>query len=156
MAQFSDPNVRLHDTGASAQAVFLVGSKRSLLLQYVQPAGTGAAEPVDISGWALTAKGEWREGEFDAEDSLTALLGIVSGTAVATPAVAADADQTANKGVFGLVVDGDTVPAAARDVDIDATTLPTLCVWVRLASPDGGVVDQARVAIGFRRGFASL
>ena len=154
MATFSNTDVILRATGKPASAGILIGSQARLALVYV-----GAnRDPVDISGgWTVEAKAELYYGEFDEDDQLKRLKGDpLDNGQTYTIEVAIDDNPTVNIGVFYVRVKKEDLPVAYRDVHIDSVELPTFAIWVKFTAPGDSVIDQARVAVGFRRGFGSL
>lgn len=154
MAQFSSTNVKLRQTGQAASATFLIGSRADLAAVYVDSQG----DPVNIDGWGVKAEAELYTGEWTNEDDLSNLEGDpLDGGAKFTLDARQDNDQDVNPGVFYVTVGPDTLPEARRNVHVDSTELPTLATWVTFSEgePDG-IIDQARVAIGFRRGSGSI
>ena len=151
MAKFgASDSIRLRDSGRPANIVAQVGSAFKVVLIYSGADG----EATDLTDWTLDAKAELYRGQWDADDNLERLYGKPIGDAVKITAEAME-DQTANPGVFLLSVDSALLPAAHRQPAVGVDVLPTFATWIRFSGP-GGVVDQARVAIGFRRGIASL
>lgn len=156
MSRFSEPQVVVHKTGAPASGTALVGDAFMLPLVYADDEQT----PINLTGWALTAKGVLYSCEFD-NDGLLKEIGqrIQDSTntdyvPLVVP-VAQSADQMNNTGLLELTIQSTLLPADLRDVDVDAPFLPTVLMWVRLESP-GGLIDQARVALGYRTGFDSF
>ena len=151
MAKFgASDSIRLRDSGRPANIVAQVGSAFKVVLVYSGPDG----DATNLQGWSLDAKAELYRGLWDADDNLTKLYGRPIGDAVELTAEAME-DQTANPGVFLLSVDSALLPAGHRQPSVGVDVLPTFATWIRFSGP-GGVVDQARVAIGFRRGIGSL
>ena len=153
MARWGAPNaVVLHATGRPANICAMVGSAVLERLIYLDSGGN----PQDLSAWTLTTKAEIYRGEWSDDDELvsilpTALAGDTAGVA------ATAADQAQAPGGFDLFVPATLPPVAHRNVRIGAVLLPTLTVWVKLTAPASAkVVDQARVAVGWRRGAGSV
>ena len=155
MATFGSGGVKLRDTGQPAEGTALVGSVFALPLVFKVPVN-GVETAVDLTTWTVEAKAELRHSEWTADDELRTLGDVIDGTSVITVPVTKDADQTNNPGLFYINIAGDVVPMSARDIAIDETDLPTLAIWIRIANSGDPRVEQARVAIGFRRGYGSL
>lgn len=143
-------SLTLRDTGEPANACAMVGSAFDLALVYLDSDGN----PSSLDGWRLSATGAFHMAEWSDDDRL---IEIVSARMTEPAAVAAEAldDQGANPGAFLVSTAADAVPPHLRDVPIESDLLPTLAAWVRLEGPNG-TVEQARIAIGFRRGADSM
>ena len=151
MATWTASGVLLHSTGRPAQICGMVGSSIVERLRYVDSAG----EAVDLTGWTLLARCELYRGEWSEDDRLVSLLPQMLASAVAGVTVAAE-DQAAAPGVFRLAVPPTLPPVEHRDVRIGARLLPTLACWIKLTAPArDATIDQARVAVGWRRGAGS-
>lgn len=156
MAAFGTGGISLRDTGQPAELTAMVGSAFAVPLIFKRPDGAGVLMPVNLTGWTLDAKGELRQSEWTAEDRLVALHDIIDGTSVISVTITPDSNQSANPGLFFVDIEADVLPAANRDIAIDETNLPTLATWIRFSNSTLGVVEQARLATGFRRGYGSL
>jgi len=155
MATFGSGGVKLRDTGQPAEGTALVGSAFALPLIFKVPVN-GVDTPVDLTTWTVEAKAELRHSAWTADDELETLGKVMDGTSVIDVPITKDADQGNNPGLFYINIAADVVPADARNIAIDETDLPTLTTWIRIANSGDPRVEQARVAIGFRRGYGSL
>ena len=146
-------SVVLHRTGEPAEACVLVGSAFREPLIYLD----GNDNPVNIDGWTIEAKGELHEGHWTDDDKLIEDVPVDS-PRVKAFAVAIGTDQNATPGLFTIDIEHDALPSeVAKQIPLGADTLPTFYVMVQLSAPRPSIlVDQVRVAVGFRRGFGSL
>ena len=150
---FGSGGIKLRGTGSPAEVTALVGSQFELILEYQAADGN----PQALTGWSLDAKSEIREGNWSADGELSSLGPVMEGTTVTAVPIQLSTDQNANPGQFSFQLAADFLPEAiAQGIDIDAEDLPTVCIWVRFVSPDSSQIEQARVSVGFRRGYGSL
>ena len=150
MAKFgSAGSLKLRDTGEPADCMALVGSAFDVALVYLDANG----DPSSLADWTLSASGAFHMAEWTDDDKL---VEIVSPRITEPVVLAAEPmrDQRNNPGVFLFSLSANIVPTHLRDIPSQADLVPTLAVWVRLQGPNG-VVDQARLAVGFRRGSPS-
>ena len=149
MSAFSNSEVVIHQTGRSASGVVLVGSQFRVPLQYADNQG----QPTELTGYTLDVKAEVQTGEFTGDGLLRVLQG--APTAITNPPAVSlnSADPTQ----FILTIAHDLLPQSMRAIAVDAELLPTVLIYVRITAPSPSqLIDQVRLALGFRRGYGSL
>lgn len=139
-------SLSLRDTGEPADCMAMVGSEFDVALVYLDADGN----PARLDNWTLSASGGFHMAEWSADDKL---VEIVSPRITDTVEVAAKKmnDQANNPGVFLVTLAKDVVPGHLRDIPPESDLVPTLAVWVRFQGPNG-IVEQARLAVGYRGG----
>ena len=165
----SSHQVVLHVAGNDGVGTALYGSKWDQPLVYTQPEG-GENVPHSLDGWDLRARGELYEAQFDADSRLTRIhqrMVQTQGDPDADPptdtvyfppfdvTVEADADQTANPGLYVVKVDTLALPPNT-EIDVNALDLPTLWIVTSFADPNMDLIDQATLVFGIKRGIASI
>ena len=155
MSRFSEPQVVIHRSGAPASGDALVGSQFRIPLIYSSDEQT----PIDLTGWTLTGLAVLHYCSFTSDGLLTQVGARIQDSSNAdfpteTITVEADQDQDTNTGLFKIDIEEDVLPDPLHLIEIDAEELPTLLIYIKLDSADF-VIDQARVAVGFRTGIGS-
>ena len=144
-------SVVLHETGRPALICAMAGSVIEEKLRYQTPGGSG----VTLDGWRKNFRAELWTARWDGDDRLKRLitpLGIDPLVLGGGITLMADPDQRAEAGVFTLTVSATLPPAPYRGLPA-GDWLPTLLLWIRFDQTAlAGVVDQTRIAVGWREG----
>ena len=80
--KFGKGGVRLRDTGAAAEGTFIAGSQWRQVFEFTMPKvvdGSVVQTPESLENWTLTAKAEYRHGEFSDDDKLLRTDGLDRG-----------------------------------------------------------------------------
>ena len=150
--------VKLHGSGTAGSVCLLTGEQIRQLLIYYNEDG----DRVDLTGWTPSATAEWRRGLWTDDDQLEehGIQGPVAPPLASedmTARIEVDTDQVENPGVWYLYLPADLLPTALRDVEPNASDLPTLVCYITLSAPGlDAAKAQFRIAIGWRRGELSV
>ena len=154
MTAFTTNVVKLSGTGTPASITLLAGEQVNRGMLFVN----STDEEVNLTGYNASALGEWHEAFWNADDTLAGIGEPVEPVQHSVMlSVTIHHDQITNTGLFTVFIPGTVLPDALLDINYNAPILPTLLTYIRFAAPGvNSAITQARLAIGYRRGYRSI